>query len=172
VQQIKPAQLTFRCTINIILLAYNQCESSLGSFDECRTAPGARRLLDRLSAWIDSYGVHIHHRHCNTTHSVSWYSFYRPTVGQRLSRPGWVVTFWGETDIPPERFLLELSPCHTFLARFRRPIGHSPATTRSLVYTKTDEKMKNLHSSGIVNIFRIKHGNRTGKIINYCQYLV
>jgi len=32
--------------------------------------------------------VHIHHRHFIITQPESWYSFYRPTQGGRLSRPG------------------------------------------------------------------------------------
>ena len=31
--------------------------------------------------------VHIHHRHFIITQPESWYSFYRPTKGRRLSRP-------------------------------------------------------------------------------------
>jgi len=31
--------------------------------------------------------VHIHHRHFIITQPESWYSFYRPTEGGRLSRP-------------------------------------------------------------------------------------
>jgi len=41
------------------------------SRDECRTAPDGRRPLDL----------------------ESWYSFYHPTEGRRLSRPRWLVIY-------------------------------------------------------------------------------
>jgi len=34
-----------------------------------------------------------------TSPSFGWYSFYRPTEGRRLSRPGWLVTY--RNKVPP-----------------------------------------------------------------------
>ena len=58
-------------------------ESSSSSSDVRRPAPtdlgceSACRLL---------YGLHVHHRHFSITQLESWYSFYRPTEGGRLSQ--------------------------------------------------------------------------------------
>ena len=34
-----------------------------------------------------------------TSPPFGWYSFYRPTEGRRLSRPGWLVTY--RNKVPP-----------------------------------------------------------------------
>ena len=98
--------MTFSCWLNnnndnnrddiygAVIMASN-CESSPGSFDECRlsakvaanpqTKPtdfGLRVHQKEMAAT-----VHIHHRHFIITQPESWYSFYRPTKGGRLSRP-------------------------------------------------------------------------------------
>ena len=36
---------------------------------------------------------------CRTSPPFGWYSFYRPTEGRRLSRPGWLVTY--RNKVPP-----------------------------------------------------------------------
>ena len=36
---------------------------------------------------------YTHHRHFIITQPESWYSFYHPTEGRRLSRPGWLATY-------------------------------------------------------------------------------
>jgi len=69
------------------------CESSPGSFDECRLS--ARWLpTPKLSqtTWVVSPPVGCYHPHppspfISITQPESWYSFYRPTEGGRLSRP-------------------------------------------------------------------------------------
>ena len=69
-----------------------------GSRDECRTAPGIADL------WIKPIGLnhkpacrlpvkYTHHRHFIITQPESWYLFYHPTEGRRLSRPSWLATY-------------------------------------------------------------------------------
>ena len=76
----------------------SHCESSPGSFDECRTVPSSRRPKtkpDNLgceSACTGCQSLHTHHRYLLLL-LLSWYSFYCPTEGRRLSRPSWVVTW-------------------------------------------------------------------------------
>jgi len=36
---------------------------------------------------------YTHHRHFIITQPESWYSFYHPTEGRRLSRPSWLATY-------------------------------------------------------------------------------
>ena len=76
----------------------SHCESSLGSFDECRTAPSGRRPKTKP----DDLGCEFSCTGCQKLHPPSpfiitqpesWYSFYRPTEGRRLSRPSWLVTY-------------------------------------------------------------------------------
>jgi len=47
----------------------------------------ANRLRLRVRQKEMAATVHIHHRHFIITQPESWYSFYRPTEGGRLSRP-------------------------------------------------------------------------------------
>jgi len=42
---------------------------------------------------------YTHHRHFIITQPESWYSFYHPTEGRRLSRPGWLATY--RDGLPP-----------------------------------------------------------------------
>jgi len=74
------------------------CESSSGSFDECRMAPSGRRPKTKP----DDLGCESACKGCQKLHPPSpfiitqpesWYSFYRPTEGRRLSRPSWLVTY-------------------------------------------------------------------------------
>ena len=76
----------------------SHCESSPGSFDECRMAPSGRRPKTKP----DDLGCESACIGCQTllspspfiiTQPESWYSFYRPTEGRRLSRPSWLVTY-------------------------------------------------------------------------------
>ena len=53
---------------------------------------GGRQPPDQanwLGLWVrrKAATVHIHHRHFIITQPLSWYSFYRPAEGGRLSRP-------------------------------------------------------------------------------------
>jgi len=77
----------------------SRCESSPGSFDECRTAPSGRRPktkpddLGCESACTGCQKLHPPSPFIIITQPESWYSFYRPTEGRRLSRPSWLVTY-------------------------------------------------------------------------------
>jgi len=70
----------------------SHCESSPDSFDECRMAPSGRRPKTKP----DDLGCESACTGCQKLHPPSpfiitqlesWYSFYRPTEGRRLSRP-------------------------------------------------------------------------------------
>jgi len=70
----------------------SHCESSPGSFDECRMAPSGRRPKTKP----DDLGCESACTGCQKLHPPSpfiitqpesWYSFFRPTEGRRLSRP-------------------------------------------------------------------------------------
>ena len=72
----------------------SHCESSPYLFDECRLSakvaanPQTKPTdLDCESAERKAATVHIHHRHFIITQPESWYSFYRPAEGGRLSQP-------------------------------------------------------------------------------------
>jgi len=75
----------------------SHCESSPGSFDECRTAPSSRWPktkpddLGYESACTSCQKLHPPSPFIIITQPESWYSFYRPTEGRRLSRPSWLV---------------------------------------------------------------------------------
>ena len=68
----------------------SHCESSPGSFDECRMAPSG---LGCESAYTGCQKLHPPSPFIIITQPESWYSFYRPTEGRRLSRPSWLVTY-------------------------------------------------------------------------------
>jgi len=76
----------------------SHCESSSGSFDECRTAPNDRRPktkpddLGCKSACTGCQNLHPPSPFIIITQPENWYSFYRPIKGRRLSRPIWLVT--------------------------------------------------------------------------------
>jgi len=77
----------------------SHCDSSPGSLDDCRTAPSGRRPKtkpDDLGCESDCTGcqsLHPPSPFIIITHPESWYSFYRPTEGRRLSWPSWLVTY-------------------------------------------------------------------------------
>ena len=85
--------------IIIIIIKTSHCESSFGSFDECRTAPSGRRPktkpddLGCESACTGCQKLHPPSPFIIITQPESSYSFYRPTQGRRLSRPSWLVTY-------------------------------------------------------------------------------
>ena len=87
-------------TIFMVLSSWqSHCESSPGSCDECETAPSGRRPktkpddLGCESACTGCQKLHPLSPFIFITPSESWYSFYRPTEGRRLSRPSWLVTY-------------------------------------------------------------------------------
>jgi len=100
----------------------SHCESSPGSFDECRTEPSGRRPKTKP----DDLGCESACTGCQKlqppspfiiTQPESWYSFYRPTEGRRLSQPRWLVTY--RDGLPVHR---------------RSPIQcHQPTSSASLV---------------------------------------
>jgi len=76
----------------------SHCESSPGSFDECRMAPSGRWPKTKP----DDLGCESACKGCQKLHPPSpfiitqpesWYSFYRPTEGRMLSGPSWLVTY-------------------------------------------------------------------------------
>jgi len=77
----------------------SHCENSPGSFDECRTAPSGRRPktkpddLGYESACTGCQSLHPPSPCDLITQPESWYWFYRPTEGRRLSRPSCLVTY-------------------------------------------------------------------------------
>jgi len=70
-----------------------------GSFDECRMAPSGRRPktkpnhLGCESAYTGCQSLHPASPFIIITQPESWYSFYHPTDGRRLSRPSWLVNY-------------------------------------------------------------------------------
>ena len=73
---------------------HGHCESSPGSFDECRLSAGwPPTLRPSQLTWAVSPPINgCYHPHPPSpfviiTQPESWYSFYQPTEGGRLSRP-------------------------------------------------------------------------------------
>ena len=73
---------------------HGHCENSPGSFDECRLSAGwPPTLRPSQPTWAVSPPINgCYHPHpllpfVIITQPESWYSFYRPTEGGRLSRP-------------------------------------------------------------------------------------
>ena len=74
----------------------SHCESSPGSFDECRTAPSGRRPKTKPDNFCcESACTGCQNLHPPSpfiiTQPESWYSFYHPTEGRRLNWPSWLV---------------------------------------------------------------------------------
>jgi len=90
----------------------SHCESSPGSFDESRMAPSGRRPkaksdnLDCESACTGCQNLHHPSPFIIITQPESWYSFYRPTEGRRLSRPSWLITY--QDGLPVHRWLVPI----------------------------------------------------------------
>jgi len=87
---------TNNSTMSILIVLSSSlglCESSPGSFDECRqSAKHLPTLRPSQPTWAVSLPVGCHHLHppspfISITHPEDWYSFYLPTEGRRLSRP-------------------------------------------------------------------------------------
>ena len=85
----------------------SHCESSPGSFDECRKAPSGRRPktkpddLGCESACTGCQSLHPPSPFIVITQPKSWYSFYCPMQCRRLSRPSWLVTYWDGLSTHP-----------------------------------------------------------------------
>ena len=77
----------------------SHCESSPGSFDECRMAPSGRLSktkpddLGCESVCTGCQKLHPPLPFTIITQPESWYSFYHSTEGRSLSQPSWLVTY-------------------------------------------------------------------------------
>ena len=87
-------------TIFMVLSSWqSHRESSPGSFDECGMEPSGRRPktkpddLGCVSACTGCQKLHPPSPFIIITQLKSWYSFYRPAEGRKLSRPSWLVTY-------------------------------------------------------------------------------
>jgi len=94
-----------RTMFMVLSLCLEHFESSPGSFDECsmkrqvttdlwtKPTKSCHRPACSLHR-LRQLGNYIHHRHLLLLlSSKSWYSFYRPTEGRRLSLPRWLFTY-------------------------------------------------------------------------------
>jgi len=105
----------------------SRCESSPGLFDDCRMAPSGRRPktkpddLGCESACTGCQNLHPPLPFIIITYPESWYSFYRPTEGRRLSRPSWLVTY--RDGLPVHRWspVLVLTGSDVAQLRWSRP---------------------------------------------------
>ena len=77
--------------------------AALREFTLVHTVSAARRQV-AADLWTKPIGLnhkpacrmpvnYTHHRHFIITQPDSWYSFYHPTEGRRLSRPSWLATY-------------------------------------------------------------------------------
>ena len=103
------------------------CESSPGSFDECRMAPSGRRPktkpddLGCESAFTGCQNLHPPSPFIIITQPESWYSFYRPTEGRKLSRPSWLVTCRDGLLVHRQSLILVLTGSDIAQLRWSRP---------------------------------------------------
>ena len=112
----------------VLSSSQSHCDSSPGSFDECRTAPSGRRPktkpddLGCESACTGCQNLHPQSPFIIITQPESWYSFYRPTDGRRLSRPSWLVTLYRD-GLPVHRRspILVLTGSDVAQLRWSRP---------------------------------------------------
>ena len=105
----------------------SHCESSPGSFDECRMAPSGCRPKTEP----DDLGCESTCRGCQKLHPPSpfiiitqpksWYSFYRPTEGRRLNRPSWLVTYRDGLPVHRRSPILVLTGSDVAQLRWSRP---------------------------------------------------
>ena len=118
----------------------SHCESSPGSFDECRTAPSGRRLntkpddLGCESACTGCQNLHPPSPFIIITQPVSWYSFYRLTEGRRLSRPSWLVTYPG--GFHRRSPILVLTGSDVAQLRWSRPMRYQSQTANHNIHKK------------------------------------
>jgi len=105
----------------------SHCESSPGSFDERRMAPSGRwpkTKPDDLgceSACTGCQKLHPPSPFIIITEPGSWYSFYRPTEGRRLSRPSWLVTYQDGLPVHRQSPILVLTGSDVAQLRWSRP---------------------------------------------------
>ena len=104
----------------------SHCESSPGSFDECRTAPNGRRPktkpddLGCESACTGCQNLHPPLPFIIITQPESWYSFYVP---QRVEgcRPSWLVTYQDGLPVHRRSPILVLTGSDVVQLRWSRP---------------------------------------------------
>ena len=105
----------------------SHCDSSPGSFDECRMAPSGRRPktkpddLGCVSACTGGQKLHPPSPFIIITQPESWYSFYRHTEGRRLSRPSWLVTYRDGLPVHRRSPILVLTGSDVAQLRWSRP---------------------------------------------------
>jgi len=109
----------------------SHCESSLGSFNECRTAPSGRRRktkpddLGCESACTGCHSLHPPSPFIIIAQPQSWYSFYCLTDGRRLSRPSWlVVTYPDGLPVHRRSPILLLTGSEVAQLRWSRPMRY------------------------------------------------
>jgi len=114
-------------TMFMVLSWQSHCESSPGSSDECRTAPSGRWLktkpddLSCESACTGCQSLHPPSPFIIISQLESWYSFYRPTEGSRLSRPSWLVTYRDGLPVHRRSPILVLTGSGVAQLRWSRP---------------------------------------------------
>ena len=116
----------------------SHCESSPGSFDECRMAPSSHRPktkpddLGCESTCTGCQKLHPPSPFIIITQPESWYSFYHPTEGRRLSRPSWLVTY--RDGLPVHRWspILVLTGSDVAQLRWSRPTRYQRVLSRCL----------------------------------------
>jgi len=105
----------------------SHCESSSGSFDECRMVPSGRRPktkpddLGCKSTCTGCQKLHPPSPFIIITQPKSWYSFYRPTEGRRLSQPSWLVTYRDGLRVHRRSPILVLTESDVAQLRWSRP---------------------------------------------------
>jgi len=109
----------------------SHCESSLGSFNECRTAPSGRRRktkpddLGCESACTGCHSLHPPSPFIIIAQPQSWYSFYCLTDGRRLSWPSWlVVTYPDGLPVHRRSPILLLTGSEVAQLRWSRPMRY------------------------------------------------
>ena len=148
----------------------SHCESSPGLFDESRMAPSGRRPKTKP----DNLGCESACTGCQKLHPPSpfiitqpesWYSFYRPTEGRRLSRPSWLVTYRVGLSVhrrSPIRVLTGSDVAqllHLYEGRFRWPVS-----LYNIVKLKREKKA--LKMSTFLHFFRASRSGIISKRFN------
>jgi len=111
----------------------SHCESSPGSSNECRTAPSGRRPktkpddLGCESTCTGCQNLHPPSPFIIITQPESWYSFYRPTEGRRLSRPSWLVTYRDGLPVHRRSPILVLTGYDVAQLHWSRPMRYHQA---------------------------------------------
>ena len=104
----------------------SHCESSPGLFDECRTVPSGHWPKTKP----DDVGCESACTGCQNLHPPSpfiitqpesWYSFYRPTEGRRLSWHSWLVTYRDGLPVHRRSPILVLTGSKVAQLRWSRP---------------------------------------------------